>query len=133
MSSKREKLEVLKEAVEIESQLDMDISLKEKVIAMTLVASDKIVDREELEKIWEVVRMFKFIEFAEKKGMEKGIAQGIEKGIAQGIEKGIEKGKIDMIKKLLSLGANEDMLMEASGLSLEAIKKIKEEIDKEKH
>jgi hypothetical protein len=106
MRSKKEKVELLKEAIELEKQLNVDINIKEKIIAMTLVAADKMVEREQLKNIWEEIKMLKVIEFAREKGieegMEKGIEEGMEKGMEEGMEKGMEKGKSDLLLSLLA-------------------------------
>lgn len=58
---------------------------------------------------------------AEQKGIEKGIKRGIEKGIEKGIERGIEKGrqeeKLEMARKLKSMGLSLNQISQASGLS----------------
>ena len=56
--------------------------------------------------------MFKFIEYAEGKGMEKGV------------EKGVEKATI--VTAMLLKGESEDNIIKETGLSSEQINKIKE-------
>jgi uncharacterized protein YuzE len=81
MKSKKEKVELLKEAIELEKQLNVDINIKEKIVAMTLVAADKMVEREQLKNIWEEIKMLKVIDFAREKGIEEGMEKGIEEGM----------------------------------------------------
>ncbi|SDH84185.1 conserved hypothetical protein (putative transposase or invertase) [Desulfosporosinus hippei DSM 8344] len=59
-----------------------------------------------------------------EKGIEKGIEKGMEKGIEKGIEKGMEKGKLEVAENLLRLGMGIDMIIKATGLSEEEIRKI---------
>ena len=72
----------------------IDEDKKLKMTALALMVSNKVVSKDELNKIWEVAKMMKLkiLEIAEEKGIEQGIEQGIEKGIVQGIERGTEKG-----------------------------------------
>ena len=79
MRSKLNKIDIVKEVVNLEIQISKDEAFKQKLVAITLVMSDKLIKREELNKIWEEIRMFKFIEYAEGKGMEKGVEKGILK------------------------------------------------------
>ena len=55
---------------------------KLKMIALALVVSNKVVSKEELNKIWQEVRAMrlKILEVAEEQGIEQGIVQGIEQG-----------------------------------------------------
>jgi hypothetical protein len=91
MKSSMSKEKLLKEVVNMEKVLVTDWEIKEKIIALTLVLSNKFMDRKILESIWEEIKMFKFIEFAEEKGMEKGIEKGMEKGKTELLLKQIEK------------------------------------------
>ena len=77
-------------------------SFKEKLAAITLVMADKLIKREELERIWGEIRMFKFIEFAE------------------------EKGKIEVAANMLKDGESEEKVKKYTGLSDEQIEKVKE-------
>lgn len=71
MKSNLEKVNLVREVVKLEVSLNKAQVIKEKLTAITLVMADKLIRRDELEKIWEDVKMFKFIEFAEGKGIEK--------------------------------------------------------------
>ena len=52
-----------------------------------------------------------------------GIKEGIKQGIEQGLEEGIEKGKIEIAKNLLKMGISIEQISEATGLTIEEIKK----------
>lgn len=71
----------------------------------------------------------KGIEMGIEKGIQKGIEKGIKQGIQKGIEQGIEKGKIEALKELaqksLEKGIDEATIAELTGLSIEEVKKIK--------
>ena len=53
-------------------------------------------------------------------GMEKGIAKGLERGL----EEGMEKGKLEVAENLLRLGMEVDMIIKATGLAEEEIRKL---------
>ena len=63
---------------------------------------------------------------AEGRGIEKGIEKGKEEGIAIGVEKGLNEGKILVAKNLLSAGVEEAVILNATSLSLEELREIKE-------
>ena len=70
----------------------VDETIQSKVIALTLLVSNKLVEPELLEKIWKEVAMLNIFKYAEEKGEKKGIEIGLVKGREQGLEKGREQG-----------------------------------------
>ena len=68
----------------------------------------------------------------EKIGIEKGEKIGIEKGKLEGEKIGIEKGKaeganekaIEVAKKMLSMGLSIEQISEATGLSIDDLRKL---------
>ncbi len=101
MDTKKKKIEFLREIILLEKKLLCSKKEKEKLIAMTLVAGNKLVSKEEISKIWEEIKMLTFMEYAEEKGMEKGLEKGISKIIIRLLSKkfGILSDKyIDGIK-----------------------------------
>ncbi len=61
-----------------------------------------------------------------KEALEKGMAEAMEKGIEKGIERGIEKGKAEVARKLLDLGFELTKISEATGLTEEELKNLRE-------
>jgi len=96
MDSRLPVKELLLETIKLEKEI-RDENIKNKVIALTMVMANRLVEAELLEKIWEEVKMLKILKYAEDKGKEQGILIGIE----QGIEKGIEKGRLDEKRHLI--------------------------------
>lgn len=47
--------------------------------------------------------------------------EGFEQGIEKGIEKGIERANITTARKLISLGVENEVIIQATGLSVEQI------------
>ena len=58
---------------------------------------------------------------AEQKGMQKGMQKGLEQGMEKGIEKGIEKEKIDIAKKSIVQGLDDDTIALITGLNKKSI------------
>lgn len=110
---------LLRKTIELEKNLP-DESLRNKVRELTLILSNRIVDKTILDELWEELQMLKVIKYAEEKGMKKGIEKGIEKGIM----KGKEEGTIEVAKNLLSLGMDDDFVMKATGLDLPTIRSL---------
>ena len=69
-------------------------------------------------------------EYAENKGMAKGMAQGMKQGMAKGMKQGLEKGKAEAnegtVFNLTKLGMTVDFIMKATGLTEDDIKRIQQ-------
>ena len=91
MQSVLPKNALLLETIKLEKQLP-DTTIRTKVLGLTLVVANRIVDKKLLDEIWEEVRMLKIMQYAEEKGLEKGREEGIEIGL----EKGRGKGKLSV-------------------------------------
>ena len=91
MESRLPVQDLLLETIKLEKQIK-DENLRNKVIALTMVMSNRLVEADLLERIWEEMKMLKILKYAEDKGKEQGIVIGIEQGIERGIEQGIERG-----------------------------------------
>ena len=68
----------------------------------------------------EVYEYWQIRDAADKYGKERDLEVEYKKGI----EKGIEKGKLDVARNLTFAGVSVDMIMQATGLSREALEKI---------
>ena len=91
--------DLLLETIKLEKKI-VDETIQSKVIALTLLVSNKLVEPELLEKIWKEVAMLNIFKYAEEKGEEKGEKKGIEIGLVKGREQGLLKGRIEE-KRLL--------------------------------
>ena len=103
---------LLRKTIELEKQLP-DEGLRNKVRELTLILSNRIVDRKILDELWEELRILKVIKYAEEKGLEKGMEKGMEEGIEA------------VAKNLLSLGMDDEFVMKATGLDKNALDNIK--------
>ncbi|MBQ8441753.1 MAG: PD-(D/E)XK nuclease family transposase, partial [Bacteroides sp.] len=86
-------------------------------------------ERAQYEYEWKIYNdYFNVMESAEKKaqekGLAKGLAEGLEKGLAEGLERGLEKGLAISAQNLKALGVSTDIIMKATGLSLEEINNL---------
>ncbi len=93
MESRLSVKELLLETIKLEKEINNE-SIRNKVIALTLVMTNKLVGPEVMESIWEEIKMLKIVKFAEEKGIEKGREQGMKQGLVKGIEKGREQGLV---------------------------------------
>ncbi len=60
---------------------------------------------------------------------EKGLKKGKEEGLKKGKEEGLKKGKEDVAKNLINLGIADDLIIEATKLSLKEIEMLRKEKD----
>ena len=58
-------------------------------------------------------------------GIEEGVAKGEAKGFAKGEAKGIYKKSLDIAKKMLLKGMDDDSIMELTGLTHEQLHQLK--------
>ncbi len=72
------------------------------------------------------------IEYAKETGLEEGLAKGLAKGRAEGLVKGREEGReernMEVAINFLQLGTPCEIVAKATGLSLEEVAKLKEEV-----
>ena len=70
------------------------------------------------------------IEKGREQGIEKGREQGMEKGREQGIERGreegLKEGKLQIARNLLDV-LSDEKIANTTGLSLEEVRKLREE------
>ena len=64
--------------------------------------------------------------FAEQ--LDRGIAQGLEQGLEKGLEQGIDLGVEKTASKMLQMGLDLQMIVEATGLSLKKVQALQREI-----
>ncbi|MGL9717671.1 MAG: Rpn family recombination-promoting nuclease/putative transposase, partial [Wolbachia sp.] len=68
------------------------------------------------------------IQIGHEKGREEGIQIGEERGIQIGHEKGRKEREIEVAKNLLKAGVSIDLIAESTGLSLDEIEQLQEEV-----
>ncbi|CAN2039586.1 hypothetical protein GMMP15_1340006 [Candidatus Magnetomoraceae bacterium gMMP-15] len=101
-------------------RLELDLYKREKMskklVAATLIMSNKFVDKAILKQIWEEVEMLDIIEVAHEVAYEKGIGIGKDLGLKEGMDLGLKEGKNLGLKEGMDLGKLEyarEMVLEA--------------------
>ena len=64
------------------------------------------------------------IRYAEKQGVEKGLARGMEKGLAQGMEQGKEQGAIEIARRMQDGKMAIEKIVEFTGLTEEQVRAL---------
>jgi len=82
----------IRDIIRFETDLLKKDPTKELLIAATMIMSNKILDKETFDKLWEEIKMIKVLAFAEEKGYDRGINDGYDKGKNDGYDKGINDG-----------------------------------------
>ncbi|MEZ4524621.1 MAG: hypothetical protein R2941_01700 [Desulfobacterales bacterium] len=73
-----------------------------KLLAATLVMSNKLIDKDRLRELWEVVKMLDILEIAREKGVEEGKSLGIQEGKSLGIQEGKSLGWMENAREMLT-------------------------------
>ena len=68
------------------------------------------------------------IEYAKETGLEEGLAKGRAEGLVKGREEGREERNMEVAINLLQLGTPCEIVAKATGLSMEEVAKLKEEV-----
>jgi hypothetical protein len=96
-----ERSEIAERVIDFETELFEAEKISIRLLAATLVMSNKLIDRQRLETLWEKIKMLDILDIAKEKGIEEGIAKGIAKGIEEGIEKGETLGALKATRKMV--------------------------------
>ena len=78
----------MERVIRFETELFRAELVPSRLLAATLVMSNKLIDKDRLNRLWEDVKMLDILEIAREKGRE----EGLEKGRSQGIEEGKKRG-----------------------------------------
>ena len=70
--------EFAEQVLRFKSKLYHAGKISARLLAATLILSNKLIDKERLEAIWEEIKMLDILEIAKEKGIEKGKALGIQ-------------------------------------------------------
>jgi uncharacterized protein YuzE len=76
MNSNQKIVERVKETIELEEKLEVEQNLKNKIVALTIVLSDKFLNNKDMSELWEEYKMVKFFKYVEEQGKKEGKLEG---------------------------------------------------------
>jgi len=85
----RARSDLAEETIRFETELFRQGLIPSRLVAATLVLSNKMIDRDRLESLWEEVKMLDILEIAREKGREEGRVLGIDEGMAEMVLEGL--------------------------------------------
>ena len=98
----------VEQVLRFESELYRAERLSARLLAATLILSNKLIDKSLLRDIWEEIKMLDILEIAREEGIKEGEVSGIQKGKTLGIQEGktlgIQEGKTLGIQEGKTLG-----------------------------
>jgi len=96
MNSDQKIVDRVKETIELEKKLEVERNLKNNLVAMTFVLSDKFLSDQEISEIWRDYKMVRIFKYAEEQGEKKG-----ERKLFKTLVKGNFEGCDDKIMELI--------------------------------
>ena len=72
MKNDQDIAELVKDTIELEEKLEIDQNLKDNIVALTFVLSDKFLTEAEISEIWRDYKMVKILKYAEEQGKIEG-------------------------------------------------------------
>ena len=64
---------------------------------------------------------------AEEKGIQKGLQKGLQQGLQKGLEQGAKQEKLEIAKKLIQNGLDNNFIIETTGLTLDEVRELRKE------
>ena len=64
---------------------------------------------------------------AEEKGIQKGLQKGLQQGLQKGLEQGAKQEKLEIAKKLIQNGLDNNFIIETTGLTLYEVRELRKE------
>ncbi|TDP11567.1 hypothetical protein [Halanaerobium congolense] len=104
MNSDQKIVDRVKETIELEKKLEVERNLKNNLVAMTFVLSDKFLSDQEISEIWRDYKMVRIFKYAEEQGKKEGIKEGKKQGERELFKKFIKgnfEGFDDKIMELI--------------------------------
>jgi hypothetical protein len=91
------RIDLAEQVVRFEIDLFKKKQFSDKLLAATLIMSNKLLGKERINELWEEIKMLDIIEVA----LEKGEETGFKKGEETGFKKGKDEGEVTGIQKML--------------------------------
>ena len=110
-----ERSEMVEQVLHFETELYQAEKISARLLAATLIMSNKLINKERLKELWEDIKMLDILEIAREKGLEEGLEEGKIIGVEEGKAIGVKEGKAIGVKEgkimgLLEIGL--EMLMD---------------------
>lgn len=64
---------------------------------------------------------------AEEKGIQKGLQKGLQQGLQKGLEQGAKQEKLEIAKKLIQNGLDNNFIIETTGLTRDEVRELRKE------
>ncbi|MEZ4526313.1 MAG: hypothetical protein R2941_10370 [Desulfobacterales bacterium] len=102
--------ELAEQVLRFETELFHAGKISSRLMAATLILSNKIIDKERLSALWEEIKMLDILEIAREKGLKEGLKEGKAIGVQEGKAIGVQEGSLQTSQEMLT-----DMLIEKFG------------------
>ena len=112
----KERAKMAEDILRFENELYQADKIPVRLIAATLIISNKMIDKERLKALWEEIKMLDIFEIAKEEGKKEGKKEGKEEGKKEGKKEGQKEGKEEGKKEGKILGTVEtarEMVMNA--------------------
>ena len=80
MNSDQKMIDRVKNTIELEKKLEVEQNLKNNIVAMTFVLSDKFLSDQEISEIWRDYKMVRIFKYAEEQAKKEGINERKKQG-----------------------------------------------------
>lgn len=107
---------------------DIKENYKNDIESILYAFANKFLTGKDLEKVKEELKMTDLGKSLIQEGIEKGLEKGIQKGIEQGKDKGKKEKTIEIVKKAIKKGLDNETIQELTELDIEKIELIREAI-----
>ncbi|MEZ4528784.1 MAG: hypothetical protein R2941_22965 [Desulfobacterales bacterium] len=94
--------ELAEQVLRFETELFHAGKISSRLMAATLILSNRIIDRERLNALWEEIKMLDILEIAREKGIREGREIGLREGKTQGVQEGKAQGVQETLMTFLA-------------------------------
>ncbi|MDM8535914.1 hypothetical protein QUF70_04100 [Desulfobacterales bacterium HSG17] len=98
-----ERSETVEQIIRFETELFHENKISSRLVAATLIMSNKLIDKKRLKEMWEDIKMLDIIEIAREKGVVEGKSLGIVEGKSLGIMEAFQEMLTDALIEKFSM------------------------------